>query len=357
MNPYDFIPLGQPSQRKPPPGHHRLEHGGGTIRARLTTLGPFLIAEQNQWGGQNAIRPMRRGEIIPGSSLKGMLRTITEIVGGGCISLSGSLYPRGQYDYRAAQEPKDFKPCDDMKKLCVTCRMFGALHRGNAWKGLIEPGEAIWLGNGTPPTVTYDVIVGQPKPSHSAFYVKDGSIRGRKAYFHHPEQIIRSAPAHQASFGSRQTIQVQSLEPGQIYEFTLRHEGLDDDAYALLLYTMFLEDGLAHKLGWGKPMGFGSVKIEPFEIEEIDLHARYRRGGDEATKKYEGDALVEYVQAVTMGIREREDDVIKDFRRIFSFPGSGETYQYPNYSWFKDNPTASLEELNQTIKANKSIDK
>ncbi len=349
MNPYDFVPLGNPSPRLPPPGHHLLPSHGGVIHARLTTLGPFLIAKQAD--SQNTIGPVGYGKVIPGSSLKGMLRSVAEMAGGGCISLSGSLYFRGEFKYRGATtKPVGFDPCSDGDKLCVTCRMFGALIRGEAWKGMIEPGEARWEGAGTPGTESFNVIVGQPKPDHAAFYTKGGKIRGRKAYFHHPSQIIKSAAAQHAAFGARQTIVVRALKPGQTYRFSVRHQGLDRAAYALLLYSMFLQEGLAHKLGWGKPMGFGSVRIEVDALEEVDQLGRYRRGGDRATVRHEGEAAAARVREVTRELKERDDEVMVALRRMFgcSGPEQGKEldWAYPGYSWFKSNPQVSLEDFN-----------
>ena len=347
MNPYDFIPLGNPSARRPPPGHDTLPSTAGNIRARLTTQGPFLIARQNH--GQNPITPLEAGKVIPGSSLKGMFRSLAEMAGGGCISLSSSLYERGEYRYRRhAEAPGAFAPCSDIDQLCVTCRMFGALIRGAAWKRLVAPGEARWQGGGgMAPTRLFNVIVGQPKPDHAAFYVKGNRVRGRKAYYHHPDAIIQSAPARQVAFGALQTFQVRALEPGQVYELNVRHEGLEADEYALLLYALFLEEGLAHKLGWGKPMGFGSVKIEPLGIEETDLRARYRRGGGSATRKHEGAAASARVAELTDKLRSDTGEVMVAVRKLFACPGPAvETWAYPTYSWFKANPLVSLEDFN-----------
>ena len=345
MNPYDFIPLGTPSPRQAPPGHHLLAAAAGTIRARISTLGPFLVAEQSR-GAQNTIMPLRNGLVIPGSSIKGMLRSMAEMVGGGCISLSGSLYPRGRYSYGAAQEPDAFRPCDKMDRLCVTCRMFGALLREEPWKGLVEPGEARWLGSGAPRQKSFHIIVGQPKPDHQAFYVKKGRIRGRKAYYHHPDAILESVSAQHATFGARQTILVRALESGQTYDLHVRHEGLDQASYALLLYSMFLEEGLAHKLGWGKPMGLGSVRIEPRVIEEIDLRARYRRGGAQATVKYEGADAVARVHKLTAGFRVDKGEAMTALRRVFGPADPKAKWAYPTFSWFKANSQVSLEEFN-----------
>lgn len=351
MNPYDFIPLGIPSPRRPPPGHdgrHRDSARSGVIHARLTTLGPFLIAKQSD--RQNVIAPVSAGKIIPGSSLKGMIRSMAEIVGGGCLSLSGSLYHRGQYRYPGASEPTAFKPCSDINNLCITCRMFGALIGRDSWKGLVEPGEAHWQGNGVPQTRSFDVIVGQPKPEHAAFYAKAGKIRGRKAYYHHPTQIIASAPAQQRQYGSRQTISVSAIEAGQTYHFSVRHQGLDAEAYALLLYSLFLEPQLAHKIGWGKPMGFGSVRIEVDAIEEMDLQARYR-GGSKSTVHYSGTDAVSRVQKLTDSFCQDNSEVMQALSNLFAYSGPQEgedvTWAYPTYDWFQRNSQVSLEDFNE----------
>lgn len=348
MNPYEFVPLGKPSSRQPRPGHLLATHGG-VIHARLTTLGPFLIAKQTD--SQNTIRPVGDGKIIPGSSIKGMLRSMAEMVGGGCISLSGSLYRRGKFEYHGASNPMGFEPCNDIDKLCITCRMFGALLGGESWKGMIEPGEGHWDGSGMPPTIPYNVIVGQPKPEHSAFYTKDGKVRGRKAYYHHPSKLTTSASAQHAHYGSRQTMSVRALKPNQTYRFSVRHQGLEPDAYSLLLYSLFLEPDLAHKLGWGKPMGFGSVRIEVEAIEEFDLRARYR-GGTNATTRYEGADATALVMRLTQPLSQNNGEVRDALHDLFRYSGPQEgedvvEWAYPKYDWFKSNPLVSLDEFNE----------
>ena len=59
----------------------------------------------------------------PGSSLKGMLRSMAEMVGGGCISLSGSLYPRGSYGYaNHADPPQGFAPVQPLSSCSTASR-------------------------------------------------------------------------------------------------------------------------------------------------------------------------------------------------------------------------------------------
>ena len=346
MNPYDFIPLEEVSKRTFPPGQHLLPRNAGVIHAELETQTPFLIARQQPGG--NGIVPLRNGEIIPGSSIKGMIRSLAEIVGGGCISLSSSLYFKGKYSYNHAREPKDFAPCNDIKKLCVTCRMFGFLERSNVWKGLVAPGEGKWLGDSRPKTQKFNVIVGTPKPDHYSFYTIDNTVRGRKTYYH-ANSITVSNAAHNAAYGARQTINVTAIGAGEKYQFSIYHQGLDKFEYSLLLYAVFLEENMAHKLGWGKPRGFGTVKITPITIEEIDLYSRYRMGSSKP-KLYKSENAISRVKELTTNYRKKNNSTITALRKMLTFDPNRnkETdLQYPDYQWFKQNPEKSLEEYNR----------
>jgi hypothetical protein len=72
-----------------------------------------------------------------------------------------------------------------------------------------------------------------------------------------------------------------AVTPGHAYDFfRVHHQGVDSQGYVLLLYCLFLEPGLAHKLSCAKSMGLGSVNIESVAVEESDLRAGYRRSGD-----------------------------------------------------------------------------
>ena len=105
---------------------------------------------------------------------------------------------------------------------------------------------------------------------------------------------------------------------------------------------------MAHKLGWGKPMGLGSVRIEPLAIEEVDLRARYRRGGEQATTRYDGEAAARRVLELSAPLRGRTDAVMTALRRLLAFPGpSAAEWRYPTYDWFKSNPAVTLEEFNR----------
>ncbi len=59
----------------------------------------------------------------------------------------------------------------------------------------------------------------------------------------------------------------------------MRFENLADAELGLLLYALAPSEEYHHKLGLGKPLGLGSVKIEVAAVFEIDRIKRYTAAG------------------------------------------------------------------------------
>lgn len=89
INPYSFVPLGEPPRRAEPPGHEGRVAGGphgplvsGIIEVTWTLRTPLLLpetAEREGWIAED-------GAIaIPGSSLKGAVRSLHEAMFNGCL--------------------------------------------------------------------------------------------------------------------------------------------------------------------------------------------------------------------------------------------------------------------------------
>src|SRR5690349_11370813 len=111
MNPYDFarIDWSKPPERHKPVWHHQLvkedtQLYSGSLEVDVYAETPLFIAnsgatpsnpEQPALSMQNS-----QGEyIIPGSSLKGMLRSVVETLGNGCLSLYDGDYEGHRVHY------------------------------------------------------------------------------------------------------------------------------------------------------------------------------------------------------------------------------------------------------------------
>jgi len=92
INPYTFVPFAEEVRREPPAGHGALVASrlAGSLRLTFTTRTPLLIRWPNPDGARRSF-PVRllddgqRVPIVPGSSLKGALRSLHETMAGGCL--------------------------------------------------------------------------------------------------------------------------------------------------------------------------------------------------------------------------------------------------------------------------------
>jgi len=78
INPYTFVPLPPAVRRSAPAGHRELGEGrlSGAFRVRWTLRSPLLLPQDDQTEG-----PV----VVPGSSIKGSVRSIHEVLVDGCL--------------------------------------------------------------------------------------------------------------------------------------------------------------------------------------------------------------------------------------------------------------------------------
>lgn len=328
IDPYGFVPLFGTVLRENVSSHGLVlaDRHHGRFVCRLTTKTPLFVSydptrvTSNERGHEEVRFPVFDGvAVIPGSSLKGAIRSVVEAVEPSCL-----VFPDGgEHSYRGAgitrgQEvrvriPPEFRRCGetvaggDRKlpgRLCPACRLFGAVHREWAWAGKVsisdarsKPGEYSLM-----PLQTLGVL-SAPKPeARQRTYLKgDGSIVGRKFYRHRLDPVVTRA------IKDRQNKTVEPVAPKATFHFTADYINLSDAELATLLYGLFLEEGLWHKVGMGKPLGLGSAHIEPVRWERRDATARYRTLGGGMGTPVEGEALNLAVAERVTQYRETKD--------------------------------------------------
>jgi hypothetical protein len=113
---------------------------------------------------------------------------------------------------------------------------------------------------------------GQPKPEHESFYFAPGSagpvILGRKFYYHQ-QDYQRTLDVYERD-RRMPVISIQAVPAQQNLRGSLRFLCLTEAELAALVYSLVLEEGLAHKLGYGKPLGLGSLQVT---INQLALDA------------------------------------------------------------------------------------
>lgn len=245
--PFGFVPLPRRVNRKQPIGHqsYHIEHFTGQIHATIQALSPIHIGSGVIDLGQDVelIKTAVRTKdtvVIPGSSLKGAIRSVVEAVSESCVcKVSG----RTRRDM--PREFRDFAECRRKERLCVACRMFGAMG--------FQANIAIQDAPKTEGQIVTMLVPELYRPRHQR------SIRhilGRKFYMH-----------GQVASGDTP---VEACEVGSKFRFVAQVDNLPLAEWGLFFTAL----GHHHKhpfklkIGGAKPVCFGSIDIQ---IENIQI--------------------------------------------------------------------------------------
>lgn len=198
----------------------------------------------------------------------------------GKLYLSMAAIGRYAYQNNMEQISNNHSPCVSRKQLCPACSVFGMVGKDNG-KSLgskIRVTDAVTVGNVmTTKGITLQEL-GSPHPSYFLFYSTDGkeydeedaSIRGRKYYWHNP--MVNSDPSiYSTKEKNIRNGTFELINTGNQFAFRVYFDSLTEEQLAMLKWAIALPDSqktLLHKLGHGKPLGLGSVKLEIREAVE-----------------------------------------------------------------------------------------
>lgn len=349
-NPYRFIPIRDEITRRAPATHERFIGKSGTIHCTLENLTLLFLGNQNQF-------PKSKGRaVIPGSSLKGVLRSLAETVGGGCFVTN----PKGQGDhYRSL--PDKYKACDNAQKLCITCRLFGMMERGAGARmhmGQVGISDALLPEGQHPQVQPVEILLMGPKPRHASFYLTPATAmpdyRARKFYFHQPRGIENVTPIPQgvrrAMAGDIKTI--SALRSGHVFSFAVDFYNLSEEELQLLVYVLALEERvevdvgperthlhgpLRHKIGLGKPLGLGTCRIA---IHQITYHPdpaiMFASLVPAAGRILEGEPLSQAIVDLTERYVADHSPTMEHLRKMLVWDENDpRSFHYPERTWFQ----------------------
>ncbi len=264
-HPYNFIPLAAPVAKlwwgDGPSGHEKWDSRAhsGMLVCRLKTLTQLCV--------KAAFEDLKRQHgtpIIPGSSLKGMARSLLQALGAGCGLL-----------YRATdQRLGGLEPCVE-SGACLVCRLFGYSVEGKefGWAGKVGFSDAPLCGKWNEGSWEAMPKGGGRWQSngarHTPFYFSNGKPLGWKVY-RHAKNPRAASVAERAKFWTGACV-----GKDREFEFQVRYENLSSEELAVLHFALTLDHecaehprektfaghSLAHKLGYGKPAGLGSCAV------------------------------------------------------------------------------------------------
>jgi CRISPR/Cas system CSM-associated protein Csm3 (group 7 of RAMP superfamily) len=252
--------------------HNRYKGYSGILEFTIETKSPVHIGTGNVEIDANEIywkfSKVKNIPVIPGSSLKGTVRSTLEALSPSCVG--------GR--------------CKSEEKHCPACRIFGttdyqsrvlfedALLQGN----IPQFREIISIEDRWSPRV--------PHPGYRKFYTYSSSIKGGNE-------------------------RIESIKKGAKFISSLRFFNLEDWELGLLLLSLGLSSnyGFRLKIGGGKGKGLGSIKI--------DGAGEYAQGFDFVNRKFkeinpdkEGFVNKYFEWAQGLGIKDNIINIINEFQ-------------------------------------------
>lgn len=304
--PYGFVPVIplRPQDRLPVAtvGHNVFRNDciSGCLAMRVVAETPLHMGTGRLgWGGGDVVRMLSRRNqvpVIPGSGLKGVVRSIAESVSRSC----GPTLPDGRRDctrlYGRGLPRENLVPCTK-EAACVICRLFGFVtHRRTSGRADADSFRSrVVFGEFRPengmPKIEYIPIpalfspfrdyprgaCGNERLYYCAlhetgncaggdkcqvcgkgdfFSARKGTspatrpirFRGRKLYYH--GEVEQGQQLHEV------------LPAGTALTGRVTFENLHFDELALLAFAMGLDGSFKLKLGYGKPAYLGTVRTE-----------------------------------------------------------------------------------------------
>jgi CRISPR-associated protein (TIGR03986 family) len=216
----------------------------------------------------------------------------------------------------------------------ITEAIFGTNLKGRITSGKVQFEDAV-LKNSADYIETFLQILASPKPKSGGFYLEpngnsagswnkaEDKIRGYKLYWHketsdfevketpksekdqnwkkryfsdnqlssvnlrdfkEEEEIVyeslnpeqKEAAQNKIKAGKPQFTIAKALNKDSVFECKIRFENLSEMELGALLTAIDLEIGCCHKIGMGKPIGLGSIKVDS-TLKLINRHKRYSK--------------------------------------------------------------------------------
>lgn len=292
--PYAMVNFpGDPPKLERPAGQDRFrpERYHGKLFLVLEVKTPVHISTGVSVPGSDLKLPVslvktmaRRGArlAIPGSSLKGVVRSLYETVTNSTLAV---VTPRSR-----AQMPQNRLPCRSKEQLCPASRVFGAMD----WQGLIRFSDAVAEQGQV--NVGFMPSLYQPRPQS---YIVNGRVSGRKFYYHTVSAVTKT---------QERGIAVLQAPVGTRFKTTITFANLTQAELGALLTVLGQDTAnpIALKIGGGKPIGMGTAAPIVEKIEYLqNLRERYLTFDEPGTKILEDKPLADFiaqsVQAASAG--------------------------------------------------------
>lgn len=263
--PYAFVPFAPRVRAVDVLGHDKLDLANqysGRLLYTFKALTPVFVGGGSYALGadvgfpqERVVNPFYRVDgipTIPGSSLKGVVRSIVEAVSPSCLTVTRvppNLLPR---NVTLAQTHRS--QCGPTHA-CPACSMFGRMGQlGKARFSDAQTEEKAQTQLFRLAALYAPRAFRTPRVYLDKDKEKGGRFKGRKFYYHsRPAEDPRQPP-------------VEVLRVGQLLHGQVDFENLTAAEMGLLFFAAGVDGTLVLKLGGGKPAGLGSLQVVHAEL-------------------------------------------------------------------------------------------
>ena len=173
-------------------------------------------------------------------------------------------------------------------RIDYTDALFG---RKELWAGRLAFTDALAAGEVRSESAAYPKVLGEPKPTSMQLYLEQESgaqlahwdtpnacIRGYKLYWHQKNKTKWQNDVQQATNVTK--TRITPVQAGSVFHGSIRFERLSEDELGALLKVLHIGgNDLCCKIGKGKSIGLGSVRITA-RLIRTDTEDSYRRAFD-----------------------------------------------------------------------------
>lgn len=311
---------------------------------------------------------------------------INTVRNGNNYYLSPAMIGRQVFYNRLTNILVTYKPCQDINQLCPACTLFGIAKKDATAASRVRFTDALVVEKKNNPGDYYDEVrilkeLASPKLSATEFYLEKNpdysnlwnydysinwqshrygipgykpKIRGRKFYWHHknPAPYVEKEKENDPDYVSDRNVAVRPLKKRTFFAFKVYFNNITESELKKLLWILEIggqKEIHGHKIGMGKPIGMGSIRITISNIHSRQIVKNEENNTiyyDEHDLKDRPDDYKNILNWSTMNHQDLgcSEVVLEDFLHITRVNHSYHPIEYPNiedklenYQWFMAN--------------------
>ena len=317
--PYKFVPFNKEISRTNPISHNGENNKkaySGKLKITIETITPIHIGQGSYSFDKEGVvvNFIRRNNriTIPGSSFKGMLRSVYEAFSESCTP----DIPNNCRELENAFPNHRKDSCNDIKNLCPTCSVFGMINKKESYKSKLRFGDftleddekksiqLIRIPGLKAPFTAYPEFNNNNRPhcftkdtknygNERLYYAdlldseeaydnfkkakyfsmidnntqRNIKFRGRKFYLHNDDE------KKQMRNNDKNAKRYEMITVGKKFTGEVIFQDLSKKELAILALSLSLakDDNFKYKIGYGKPAYYGSIKIT---VDKV-INSRY----------------------------------------------------------------------------------